>query len=57
MARRRSITNDLYRAARFSADMRAVSKGPGAVVKREIRKVVYRKTNGLVASFLRGLLG
>jgi hypothetical protein len=46
------ITSALYKAARLSADMRAVSKGPKAMGRRVVRKAVYRKTNGLVASAL-----
>jgi hypothetical protein len=46
----------LYRAAHLSADARAVSRGPAAVGKRIVRKQVYRRTNGLVAALLRGIL-
>lgn len=37
-----SITNSLYRAARFSATMRAASKGSGTLAKRQARRAVYR---------------
>jgi hypothetical protein len=47
-----NLTSALYKAARLSADARAISKGPGAVGKRIIRKAVYRKTNGMLASAL-----
>lgn len=39
-----SITNTLYRAARLSADARAVRKGPAAVGRRIVRKSVYRSS-------------
>jgi len=37
-----TITQALFRAARLSATMRAVSKGPGAVGKRMVRVQVGR---------------
>ncbi len=37
-----SLTNDLYRLARLSADGRAIRKGPAAVGKRIVRRKVYR---------------
>ena len=42
MPRRTSLTNLLYRAARLSADGRAARRGPSAVVKRAVRRRVYR---------------
>lgn len=39
-----SVTNSLYRAARFGADVRAVRKGPKATAKRIVRRQVYRST-------------
>lgn len=39
-----SLTNMLYRAARLSADARAVRRGPAAVGKRVVRKTVYRQS-------------
>jgi hypothetical protein len=56
MSRKTSVTSILYRAARTSADLRAVRKGPAAVGKRIIRKQVYRKTNGVLAQILKGIL-
>jgi hypothetical protein len=32
----------LYRAARFLGDINAVSKGPGAVIKRQGRKSLWK---------------
>jgi hypothetical protein len=40
----RSFTSQLYRAARFSANVRAASRGPGA--KRVARGKTYSKTMG-----------
>jgi hypothetical protein len=58
MARRkRSVTDTLFRAARLSADLRAVRKGPAAVGRRIIRKQVYRTTGGIIGSLLRAVLG
>lgn len=52
----KSITSMLFRAARYSADARAVSKGPEAIAKRLVRKQVYKTSNRVVAAFIRGLL-
>jgi hypothetical protein len=51
-----SLTSFLYRAARLSADGRALRKGPAAYGKRLVRKQVYKRTNGIVGALLRGLL-
>jgi hypothetical protein len=37
-----SVTNNLFRAARLSADLRAISRGPDAVLKRIVRKAIGR---------------
>ena len=37
-----TITNSLYRLARFSATMRAARRGPAALGRRMIRRRVYR---------------
>lgn len=42
MARRRSFTDLMYRAARASATARAASRGPAALAKRQVRRAVYR---------------
>lgn len=42
MARRSSLTNILYKAARASATGRAARKGPGSLAKRQVRRAVYR---------------
>jgi hypothetical protein len=52
----KSLTSLLFQAARLSADGRALRKGPAAVGKRVVRKQVYKRTNGLLAMLLRGML-
>jgi hypothetical protein len=47
MARKSSLTNSLYRAARASATLRAASKGPAALGKRQVRRAVYRREGSL----------
>jgi hypothetical protein len=37
-----STTSRLFRAARLSADLRAISRSPNAVAKRVVRKAVGR---------------
>jgi hypothetical protein len=53
MARKRSLTSQLYRAARASNNIRAASRGPAALAKRGVRRTVYRKSGGLTRSILR----
>jgi hypothetical protein len=53
MARRRSLTSTLYRAARLSNNARAASRGPGAYAKRTVRRKTYSKSMGLTARLLR----
>ena len=53
MPRRRSLTSQLYRAARVSNNLRAASKGPTALVKRHVRAKVYGKQMGLTRSILK----
>jgi hypothetical protein len=55
MARRRSITSTLYRAARLSNNLRAASKGPGSYAKRVVRRKVYSKQMSLTRSILKAL--
>lgn len=55
VARRRSLTGQLYRAARASNNLRAVSRGPGAAAKRVVRRKVYAKSNGVVGKLLKAL--
>lgn len=56
MARRRSITSQLYRAARASNNLRAASRGPVALGKRQVRRKVYGKSMGATGKLLK-LLG
>ena len=53
MARKRSITSQLYRAARVSNNLRAASKGPGAYAKRIVRRKVYGKEMGATRKLLK----
>jgi hypothetical protein len=46
MPRRRSLTSNLYRAARLSNNMRAASRGPGAYAKRVVRRNVRQEHGG-----------
>ncbi len=55
MPRRRSLTSTLYRAARFSNNLRAASRGPGAYAKRVARRRVYSKSMGTTRKYLRAL--
>jgi hypothetical protein len=52
VTRKRSLTSQLYRAARLSNDLRAASKGPAALAKREVRRKAYARSG----SFTRGIL-
>lgn len=47
MARRASLTSQLYRAARMSNNFKAVSEGPSAYAKRAVRRKVYSKQMAL----------
>ncbi|MHB1783581.1 MAG: hypothetical protein ACYCTE_13025 [Acidimicrobiales bacterium] len=53
MPRSRSLTSQLYRAARLSNNVRAASRGPAAYGKRVVRRKVYGKSMGLTGSILR----
>jgi hypothetical protein len=48
-----NITNTLFRAARLSADVRAISRGPAPAARRFLFKPVYRKVNGTLSGLLR----
>lgn len=54
MTRSRSLTSSLYRLARASATARAVTRGPGAVGKRMVRRRVYGKEFGLTRRIFKG---
>ena len=53
MPRRRSLTSQLYRAARFSNNVRAASRGPGAYARRVVRRKAYGRSMGLTGSILK----
>jgi hypothetical protein len=53
MPRRRSLTSELFRAARTSANIRAAERGPGAYAKRVVRRKTYAKTMGATRKLLR----
>ena len=56
MARRKSLTLQLYRAARDSANVRAARGGPASYGKRVVRRNVLRRTNRVTGGLLRRLL-
>jgi hypothetical protein len=51
--RRRSLTSQLYRAARLSNNLRAALRGPGAYAMRRVRRKVYGKSMGATGKFLK----
>ncbi len=53
MPRKQSLTSQLYRAARFSNNLRAASRGPGAYAKRVVRRKTYAKSMGITRSILK----
>jgi hypothetical protein len=56
MARRKSARSQLYRAARDLGNVEAVDHGGATgLAKRNVRRAVYRKTNGVTARLLRSL--
>jgi hypothetical protein len=54
MARRKSLRSQFYRAARDLGNIEAAEKGPASYGKRVVRRNVYRKTNSVTRSILRG---
>ncbi|MGA3217186.1 MAG: hypothetical protein ABSD97_16020 [Acidimicrobiales bacterium] len=55
MARKRSLTSQLYRAARLSNNARAVRRGPAATAERLARRKTYSKSMGVTGRILRAL--
>jgi hypothetical protein len=53
MPRHRSLTSNLYRAARLSNNVRAASRGPGAYAKRVVRRKTYGKSMGATGKLLK----
>ena len=49
----RSITSQLYRAARASNNLRAASRGPLAYSKRVVRRKSYSKSMGATGRIMR----
>jgi hypothetical protein len=54
MARRKSLRSQFYRAARDMGNIEAASRGPVSYEKRVVRRRVYRKTNSITRSILKG---
>ena len=48
------LRQDMYRGASILGDIEAIEEGPGAVVRRVVRKEAYKKTNVGLRKFLRG---
>ena len=56
MERKKSVRSQLYLAARDIGNVEAVkSGGVEGLAKRDARRAVYRRTNSLTTSLLRGL--
>jgi hypothetical protein len=53
MSRKRSITSQLYRAARASNNLRAASHGPVAYGKRIVRRKSYSKSMGATGRIMK----
>lgn len=51
------ISNVLYKAARLSRDVNAVTRGPGAIGRRIVRKGAGRAVNGPLQQVLNKLIG
>jgi len=49
----KSLTSQLYRAARMSNNIHALSQGPTAFAKRQVRRKVYGKGMGSTRSILK----
>ncbi|TAN24950.1 MAG: hypothetical protein EPN30_05765 [Actinomycetota bacterium] len=54
MARRSSLTSQLYKVARLSNNLKAASNGPAAYVKRAARRKVYAKQMSFTRKLLKG---
>ena len=53
MPRQKSLTSQLYRLARTSNNVRAISRGPGAYAKRVARRKVYGRSMGTTGKLLK----
>jgi hypothetical protein len=54
MPRQKSLTSQLYRLARGSANVRAARGGPGSYARRVVRRKAYARTNGALGRLLKG---
>jgi hypothetical protein len=54
MTQRKSLTAQLYRAARLSNNVRAAAHGPAPYAKRVARRRIYRSVNRRLGRTLRG---
>jgi hypothetical protein len=52
---RRSLTTNLYRAARLSNNLRAARGGPIRYAKRSVRRKVYAKQMHVTRTLLRAI--
>lgn len=52
---KRSITSQLYRAARASNNLRAATRGPVPYAKRVVRRKTYSRTMGATGKLLKFL--
>jgi len=55
MPRKKSLTSQLYGLARMSNNLRAMSKGPAAYAKRQVRRKAYARSGGFTRSILKAL--
>jgi hypothetical protein len=53
MPRKKSLTSQLYSLARASNNVRAISKGPGAFARRQVRRKVYGRSMGATGKLLK----
>ena len=53
MPRKKSLTSELYEAARMSNNIGAAEKGPTAYAKRVVRRKAYSKSMGVTGKLLR----
>lgn len=47
------LRRTLYALARFLGDVQAIRRGPKAIIKREIRRMVYRSVNKAIGKATR----
>lgn len=54
MARKKSLTSQLYNLARMSNNLKAASGGPTSYAKRVVRRKVYGKQMAVTRRILKG---